>query len=295
MSGLTVIVGSTQPWPALATCLESVYPQVQEPGVELLVAFSHAQGLPPDAAARYPLATFHCIPGASIFQLRAALLRRVSGEIVAITEDHCRVAPDWRRQTIQAHADWPAAAVIGGVVENGATRGVLDWAHFFVTNGASMPPVPNGAHRKVALQATVSYKRRVIPAVFPDWGYMEWMLNHELRRRGEMLVSDDRIRVDHVQSFTLPQACAIHFHDSRSIAAFRAPGWAERVLRLGVAASVMAPLLLGRSVFAVLAKRRHLGKLAAGLPLMALLCLCRSAGAIAGFTAGAGNSPYRIH
>lgn len=261
------------------------------------MAASHPQGLPPDAALRYPHAQFHAIPGATIFQLRAALLRLASGPIVAITEDHCRVAPDWCRQIVQAHADWPASAVIGGVVENGATSRVLDWANFFVTNGGSMPPVPNGAHRKVALQATVSYKRRVVPTAFPPWGYMEWMLNQDLRRRGESLVSDDRIRVDHVQSFTLAQACAIHFHDSRSIAAFRSTriGLPERVLRLAVAATAMAPLLFARSVLPIVAKRRYIGYLAAGLPFIALLCICRAAGALTGFAAGSGDSPSHIH
>ena len=297
MVPLSVIVGSTQPWPALATCLDSVYPQAVDAGVELLVAASHPQGLPPGAALRYPHAQFHAMPGATIFQLRAALLRLVSGPVVAVTEDHCRVAPDWCRQILQSHADWPAAAVIGGVVENGATTRLLDWANFFVTNGGSMPPVPNGAHRKVALQATVSYKRRVVPTDFPPWGYMEWMLNEDLRRRGESLVSDDRIRVDHVQSFTFLQACAIHFHDSRTIAAFRSTriSLPERALRLAVAATVMAPLLVARSVLPILTKRRRLGWLAASFPFIPLLCLFRAAGALAGFAAGSGDSPSQIH
>ena len=44
---------------------------------------------------------------------------------------------------IEAH-ERSDAAVIGGVVENGADRSVVDWASFFIVNGASMPPVPNG-------------------------------------------------------------------------------------------------------------------------------------------------------
>jgi len=297
MIALSVVVGSTQPWPALATCLESLHPQAGETGVEILVAASHPQGLPPDSATRYPHARFEYIPGATIFQLRAALLRRVSGEIVAVTEDHCRVGQDWCRQIIRAHARWPDAAVIGGVVENGATHRIIDWASFFVANGGSLPPVPNGVHRKVALQATVSYKRRVVPTDYPQWGYMEWMLNQDLRHRGELLVSDDCIRVSHVQSFSLTQACAIHYHDSRSVAAFRSSriGLLERALRLGVAGTVMAPLLLARSVLPILGKRRHLGWLAASLPPMALLCLCRSVGAFVGFAAGPGDSPRHIH
>lgn len=297
MASLSVVVGSTQPWPALATCLDSLHQQAHDSGVELLVAASHPNGLPTDVSSRYPHAKFLYIFGATIFQLRAVALRRTAGEIVAITEDHCRVAPDWCRQIIQAHADWPTASVIGGVIENGAVRRILDWAHFFITNGGSMPPVRNGAHRKVALQATVSYKKCILPQDFPPHGYMEWMLNQELHRSGATLISDDRICVSHVQSFTLPHACAIHFHDSRTVAAFRSTriGFPERLFRLVIALTVMTPLLLARSVFPILAKRRHLGLLAAGLPLMALLCMFRSAGAVVGFAIGAGDSPSHIH
>jgi len=123
------------------------------------------------------------------------------------------------------------------------------------------------------------------------------MLNQELHRSGATLVSDDRICVSHVQSFALPHACAIHFHDSRTVAAFRSTriGIPERLFRLVIALTIMTPLLLARSVFPILAKRRHLGLLAAGLPLMALLCMFRSASAVVGFAIGAGDSPSHIH
>jgi hypothetical protein len=293
---LTVVVATTQRWPEVRLCLDSLHNQAVEAGAEVLVADGHGEGLPDTALARYPQVSRLRMPGASVFQLRAAAMARAQGEVVAVTEDHCRLAAGWCRSILEAHRDYPDAAVIGGVVENGADRRLLDWANFFVANGASMPPVPNGAHRRVALQATVSYKKHVVPRDVPPSGRMEWMLNQDLRRRGEKLVSDNRILVHHIQSFGFHEACAIHYHDSRSIAGFRLQriGVAERLVRLA-ACPAMPPLLLLRTIVPIIRKRRCLGRLLLSLPLIAVLVHCRAAGALAGFLCGAGESPRRIH
>lgn len=293
---LTVIVGTTQPWPEIAICLDSIHEQALAIGAEVLAIDGNGDGLPSDLEVRYPEVTPIRAPGQSIFQLRAEAMRRARGDVVAVTEDHCRAAPDWCARIVAAHREWPDAAVVGGVVENGAPGSVLDWAHFFVTNGASMAPIRNGAHRRVALQATVTYKRRVLPRELPPWGYMEWMLNEDLYKRGAQLVSDDRIAVDHVQSFSFRDTCTIHYHDARCIAAFRTKriDFHEWLLRLGVALTVMAPLLFLRTVIAVASKGRRLGLLLAGLPIVAVIAVCRAAGSVVGFVSGEGRSPLRI-
>jgi hypothetical protein len=277
-------------------CLGSVHDQARELGVEILAVDGHGKGFPTDISTRYPQVTPIRLPGASIFQMRAHAMLEARGEIIAVTEDHCRVAPDWCRQIIAAHRKWPEAAAVGGVVENGSPGSLWDWAHFIAVNGPSMPPVRNGEHRKVTLQASVSYKRALLPLQFPQRGYMEWMLNQKLRAQGHKLVYDDRIVVFHVQSFTLAEACAIHYHDSRSIAGFRSAEItpAERILRLAMALTVMTPLLVLRSIAPLIEKRRKMEFIVLGLPYFTILAVCRSAGAVAGFIAGEGNSPRQI-
>lgn len=276
-------------------CLDSLHDQAVAEHVELLVVDGHGQGLPQYAVPRYPQVTRLQMTGASVLQMRAHAMSQSRGEIVAVTEDHCRVAFDWCRRIIEAHTEHPDAAVIGGVVENGSDRGIIHWASFFIVNGAAMPPVRGGVQRKIAGQASVSYKKRVVPRDVPRLGRMEWMLNQDLRAQGETLVADHLIRVAHVQPLTFPEACAIHYHDSRTIAGFRLEriGLLERSIRLG-GCFAMSPLLLLRTVLPILAKHRHLGWLVLSLPMIAVLTLCRAAGALVGLILGAGRSPWRI-
>jgi hypothetical protein len=295
MVPLTIIVATAQPWPELRMCLDSLHEQAVAEDAELLVVDGHGQGLPDDALRSYPRVTRLPMRGASVLQMRAFAMARSNGEIVAVTEDHCRVAPDWCRRIIEAHRRYPDAAVIGGAVENGSDQGIIDWASFFIVNGAVMPPIRDGAQRKVAGQASVSYKKRAVPREVPPLGRMEWMLNDDLRGGGETLVADGRIRVAHVQPLTFYEACAIHYHDSRIIAGFRLEriGPAERLIRLSACAA-MPPLVFLRTVFPVLAKRRRLGRLFLSLPMIGVLVVCRAAGAFVGFLWGPGDSPLRI-
>ena len=292
---LSIIVATSQPWPEVRMCLDSLHHQATQIGAEVIVGDASGQELPEDAAMRYPEVTWLKIPGASVFQLRALGMSQSRGEVVAITEDHCRVAPDWCDRILAAHKQHPDAAAIGGSVENAAIERVIDWASFFIVNGASMPPIDDGVQKKVSLQANVTYKRRVIPADVPKLGRMEWMFNQELRRRGEKMVADSRILVEHVQSFTFREACSIHYHDSRAIAGFRLEeiGPIERLSRLG-ACFIMPPALFLRTVLPILKKRRALGWLTLGLPMIVVLVHCRAAGAFAGFLFGAGESPQHI-
>ena len=83
-------------------------------------------------------------PGESVFQMRPVGYAACRGEIVAVTEDHCAPAPDWLDRILAAHVEHPEAIAIGGVVENGTTDHLVDWATFIVTQGPFIGPIPNG-------------------------------------------------------------------------------------------------------------------------------------------------------
>jgi hypothetical protein len=292
---LSVVVASTQPWPRIRICLDSLYQQAEALGAEIILVDETGRGLPDGTQCPFPKVVRLVKPGLSVYQLRAEGLARAGGDLVAITEDHCRPAPDWCQRILEAHREHPEAAMIGGGVENGARDSVVNWASYFLGNGICMPPVDTAFQDKSALQVSVAYKRRVVPKDIPEYGYMEWQLNQDLIRQGERVIADDRIRVEHVQHFHFFEACAIHYHSARSVAAFRRLriGALERLARIA-ACFPMPLLLLLLIVCCVVRKGRNLGWLAVSTPMIAVLAVCRAAGAFAGLVAGPGQSPMRL-
>ena len=139
---LSVVIASMLPWPEARTSVEAVLPQVRRLGGELIVAFA-SPDRPPDADT-HPDVRWLVGAGQTPFQLRAAGLAAATGDVVAVTEDHCCARGDWCERILEAHRRWPHTAIIGGPVENGATERLIDWALFFVANSPYLLPVVTG-------------------------------------------------------------------------------------------------------------------------------------------------------
>jgi hypothetical protein len=244
---------------------------------------------------RYPLVVSVVAPGLSANELRGVALEHVRGDVVAITEDHCVVSPDWCRRVLDAHALHPQAAAIGGAVENGAVDHPIDWASFFLGNAPAMLPLPAGPADVIAAQANVSYKRRALPAAAPPGGFFELSHNAELRERGEELRVDPTLVVHHVQSLGFRGTCVIWFHASRT---WGGQDGAQRSLPGRMAHALLAPLVhpLGilRHVRGVWAKGRMRRRMVAVAPLMVLLGACATAGVTIGYATGKGDSSRHI-
>lgn len=292
---LSVVIATTKPWPEVRACLDSLRDQAREVGAEIIVVDGNGKGLLGHVADSYPQVTRLERKGASVFYLRAVGIAAASGDIIAITEDHCRVGPDWCEQIIKAHQDHPEAAAIGGAVENGATSSLIDWANFFLVFSPFMPPIRNGESKEIALQANISYKRRVIPEDMGQLGMMEMLFNRVLFERGEKLVADGRILVHHDQSHSLFGTLAAHFHNGRSIAGFRLQHirGLERVARAG-GTVILPPFLFYRTVRNLWRKGRLTDKALTSLPLLVLLTCCHAAGELTGYIKGPGKSPQHL-
>jgi len=270
-----------------------VLPQARAVGAEIIVADGSGEGLPADIDATDVVVLRE--PGASVFRLRALALAHARGEIVAMTEDHCRVGPGWCDGVIRAHRDYPHAAAIGGVVENGATEHLIDWANFFVANASSMAPVQAGEAEVISGQANLSYKRRVVVRPAPALGVMEFLFARSLRDRGEVLVTDDRLVVEHVQCGGFADTSALHFHNGRSIAGFLADGMPRPARLLGaLVCFVKPPVELLRTVGVLLRKRRFARQALATLPFIVWLVSCQASGEFVGYLLGPGDSPQRL-
>ena len=292
---LSIVIATTHPWPEVRETLESLRDQAAAHGAEVLVVDGDGASIPENELRNHPNVRVLERRGASVFGLRALGLSRASGDIVAITEDHCRVAPDWCARILDAHREHPEAAAIGGAVENGATSTRIDWANFALVFSPFMPPIRNGESELIALQANISYKRRVIPEDMDRLGMMEFLFNRELRGRGERLVAHGRTLVHHHQSHGIRRTCAAHFHNGRSIAGFRLAdlNGVERLARIGSTA-VLPPFLLYLTLRNVAGKGRLRDDILASAPLLLPLVVCHAAGELIGYIAGPGNSPNHL-
>jgi hypothetical protein len=159
---LSVVIGTTQPWPEVRGALDSVCPQAATLGAEVVLALRGEDGRPP--SGKYPTAKVISGPGETVFALRERAIAAASGDIVAVTEDHCQVAPAWCQRIVDAHAEFPEADIIGGAVANGACD-ASGWASFLISNGPFLPPLETGERPIVTGHANVSFKRRAL------WGW----------------------------------------------------------------------------------------------------------------------------
>ena len=294
---LSVVVASTQPWPALRPCLDALLPQVRGLGAELIVVDGNDHGLPHSGAPAD--VTWQRRPGASPYQLRAAGLAAARGAVVAVTEDHCVVRPDWCAQVLEAHRRWPRAAVIGGALENGATSTLIDWASFFVAQSSFLPPLPTGERERVSGQANVSYKARVLPESFPAIGMVEAHFQRQARAQGEILVTDDRMVVHHVQALSVRKTLALHFHNGRCQGGFDRAVIPASELAQRCLAGVLAPLWVAKQTARIvlrmlLRKRRFRREVLLALPYVALILGTHVAGDLTGLLFGPGGSPRRM-
>jgi hypothetical protein len=294
---ITALIATVRGWDDARPAVERVVAQTLAAGGELIVADGSYKA-PPTAAqmdeAGGPI-RWLSEPGRSVFQLRLAGYRAARGQILAVTEDHCHVAPDWIERILAAHAEFPDAGAIGGAVVNGTDRKLVDWAAFFLTQGPYMPPLHNGVARRISGPANVSYKRRVVDRIGGDdqQGVIDFV---ELAGAlsGETLVADDRIRVRHHQSQGVRGTSLAEFDNGRSIAGYRRRNmtkadWAR------LAASPVLPLYRTvRALRIVNRKERPTDKLVKAIPAHVWFQYCAMAGEVLGYVAGPGRSPHRL-
>lgn len=173
-------------------------------------------------------------------------LENARGEIVVVTEDHCVAAPAWLRGIVDAFRHHPQAACIAGAVENGTADEPVDRATYLCEYAEFTPPIAEGPGARLC-GVNVAYRRSVLLAVpgelrrgrFWDDGVQAY-----LRRRGDLLVASNHIRVEHRKRIPLRTFVAQRLAYSRQFAGLRFPPHAW--LRRGAAAlaTPLLPLLL---------------------------------------------------
>jgi hypothetical protein len=290
---LSIVVATTEGWPIVRPALESFRMEAERVGAEIVIA--DGSGRPaPSTDEVGPNVRWLSYDVPIVFRLYHLGLREARGEIIATTEDHATVRPGWVPAILQAHADHPEAAAIGGAIENGSRRSLLDWGSYFITQGQHMAPLGSREVPMTTNEANLSFKRWAAERLGDSNG-QGFMAILELRRLaddGAILRVDDRMVVDHYQQLGFRATSVIHYHNGRSIAGFRRHRGMERQDWLRMAASLGIPLVrVGRVVRGGWAKGRRRGTLLASLPAMVWLDYCQGVGHLVGYALGPGDSP----
>jgi hypothetical protein len=288
---LSVIVTCTQSWPDVRGCLERLLPQAQSGDVEIIVADGSEGGLDPSAAADVTWLRF---PGRGPHELRFLALSEARGEVIAITEDHCDVAPDWCEQVLDAHAWRPEAVAIMGPVTNGAARRFMDRANFLIVHGQNVPEHAGRPHDWFPPSGSnASYKRGQVLPMIRQPGDLELVVVPQLWAEGRMAL-DENVVVAHSQSMSAARHVANHFHSARSHAGLVARRGVPRSRRALARDAVSLPGVALRAVRDVGREtpqyQREIRRL---LPAMTVLALAATAGYLAGI-AGPGTSLRRL-
>jgi hypothetical protein len=290
---LSVVIASVNGWHVLGPTLRSLDALPERDRMEIVVVETvggttraqlrvHRPGVRVLESERMP------IP-----RLRYQGVLRSRGPIVAILEDHARVAPDWATTLLKQHENpWGA---VGGPVENGQD-GFVNWAVFFCEYAPYMAPLAEGETGDLPGN-NIAYKRPHLMrhAQVLDQGKWESWINDRLRADGVAIAASNAMVVHHIKPFRLGYFLTQRFHFARSYAGMRRvdQSWAKRLV-YGVGSLVLPPLLLARVTRTVLQKRRHLGKFAATLPLVALFLTVGACGEMVGYLLGPGLSLDKV-
>lgn len=291
---LSVVIPTTHGLPDVALPLDSMRDQAHLVGAEVIVADGGARPPPPDDV-REGLVWLRA-PGATVFELRAMGIAHARGDVIAVTEDHVQVAPDYCEQVLRAHRDAPEALMIGGVVENGSLDPV-GLASYFMGNIDALPPERGSWTAPLTGQANISYKRRLLEAYAPAT-LQSARLRGELEARG-LARNDPGVKVLHIQSLGVAGSCLHHFHDGRYVASCRRGELAGRRLAFEVMKNLALPARVPFAAARVVVRnaRRYPSmrrEILVSAPMLALLMGFHCAGELAGILAGPGDSARHI-
>ena len=284
---VSVVVASNRDKTLLHACLGSLLGQCQRLNAELLVARA---GSPQDVAAlakTYPSIRFVNAPlDASIPQLRAIGMAQASGDVVALTEDHCIADENWVEALTQSASG--DADVVGGGMDNARRSRAVDWAAYFAEYGFFSPERPERAEGPPLLTgANVAYKRHVIADVI-GWaqdGEWENVAHTRLVARGSMLRFARTAAIYQNQTYSLTAFCADRYEHGRDYARKRLaedPGASRWFL---LAASPLLPPLLTWRVARASAHSRW-GTFLRALPATVLFLTAWSVGEAVGYLRG---------
>jgi hypothetical protein len=291
---ISITISTNQGWPDVRELILEAAESARQASGELIV--TDGSGRPaPSSTELGDGVTWQSFPGLSVFQLRRRAYEVAAGEIVAITEDHVHVAPDWAERLVAAHRQHPEATAIGGSVENAATGGLIDWGSFLIVQAPVAAPIRSGRARRLSGAVNVAYKRAAIESMDDHGGLgaMDGLHQKGLVQSGAVLLNDDSIRVRHDQSLGFRATTAGHFNAGRTMSSFKRThlGLVDVVRILG---APFVPLARYARTVLLLAPRGYGPLLIRCTPAILWLLYSQGVGQLVGYLLGPGDSPAKV-
>ena len=292
-SRLSIVIAAWNDAASLERCLRSLPGDDGDEGDDEVIVSTNLV-IPEGLRAQFPRVRFLVHAAATtVPELRSAAVFEAAGDIVAITEDHCRFGTGWRQHVKEAHQGSESA--IGGPVENARVEHPLDWAVYFYDYGKYMLPLQRGPASQLS-GANASYKRAALMAESESFrdGFFEPVVHGALSQKHGRLSLNPNPVVYHDKSYRLAEAVGQAYHLARSYAALRTQygaRWRCHVLAAG--APLLFFILPARVVMQVLAKRRKRKELLRCLPYLLVLTASWAWGELRGYLGGAGSSRSR--
>lgn len=291
---MTVTIATNDGWQVIRQAYDPVRAQAAGPQTEILL-IDGSGGAAPGPAELGPTTRWIEMPGADIAEMRMRGYRDARGRLIAMTEDHVIVPPDWVEMLTRAHVEHPEAAAIGGGVLNGTARYIIDWASFYAGHAPYIAPMPSGPAEYLD-GAYVAYKREPLLRALDKLGdrAIETLINTEIRAAGGTLLNDDRLYVHHIQSRGIVGTMRLHYFAGRHFEGTRQRSRRDGLIRAVRAAVLPLPRVARRLA---VARRRGepIGRLARVTPAMVLVTSAQAAGEVVGILRGPGRSATKIH
>ena len=295
MPKFSVIIASVNSLPSIAECLTALDIAAKDFDVELVVVDATTDDTANYVAKNFPLVKLIKLPERlGIPEMRAIGMREATGDYFVVTEDHCIAPGNWLEEIDKAHNS--GFAVVGGAVENGSTRRLIDWAVFLCEYSNFMSPIPDGEVEFLAGN-NVSYKRTVIEQIDESVknDYWEYFLQAEMKKKNIKFLSAPSITIDHKKEFGFFYFLSQRFHYSRSFAAMRRRKSTTLQKFIYLVYTPIAPFhLTWRIVRNVLQKKRHRKELLLSFPFLAVFMCSYAAGELTGQLFGSGNSLAKV-
>ncbi len=286
---VSVVVASFSDEAALGRCLASIVSNDSE--ADIIVSTTLDREAAGRIRSRYPGVRFiHAPKGTPVFVLRSLGISDCKGDIIALTEDHCVVAPDWLAALKDAIGRGYDA--VGGPLDNGLDRKIYDWALYFTEYCLFIPPAPEGP-TDVLSGANVAYRREALLKYRHIWqaALYENELHDALAADGRKLRMEGKAWAKSHLYMPLGAAMAHLYSGGRQFGGYRVSRSTPLQRIFWIMASAGIPfVLLGRIIARVAYRRRErLGTLALGLPFVSCLLAAWCAGELAGYLSAASS------